>query len=143
MTPIHSDCVFCRIVAGTIPTEVIAEDENTVVFLDQSPGLPRTQLIVPRRPLQTLTHLPDHLLAPFFTQVRRATRAVEAALEAEGSFVAQNNKISQTVPHLHFHVIPRKKRDGMRGFFWPRRPYTDDTHRSDTVSRLRQAFRTL
>lgn len=139
----NSDCIFCRIASGDIPTEIIAEDEHTLVFLDVSPVFPGHLLIVPRRHFATLPDLPDELLAPLFAQVRRAARAVEIALEADGSFVAQNNKVSQTVPHLHVHVIPRKKRDGMKGFFWPRRPYADDTHRAETVAKLRAAFASL
>ncbi len=139
----NPDCVFCRIAAGAIATDIIAEDESTLTFLDQSPVFPGHLLIVPRQHFDTLLDLPDDLLAPFFSQVRRAARAVEIGLESHGSFVAINNKISQTVPHLHAHVIPRRKRDGLKGFFWPRRPYTDETHRQQIVAQLRAAYRTL
>lgn len=134
------ECVFCRIVAGEIHAEVVDEDEHTMTFLDSDPLFPGHLLIVPRAHIETLPELPDTLLQPFFTQVRRAVRIIEAALGCEGSFVAQNNKISQSVPHLHFHVIPRKKGDGMRGFFWPRKGYHDDNHRLDITDRLKRAF---
>lgn len=134
------DCIFCRIVKGDLKTDIIAEDENTLVFLDHSPVFPGHLLIVPRQHADTLLDLPDDQLTPFFGQVRRASKAVETGLGAEGSFLAINTKISQSVPHLHAHVMPRRKGDGMKGFFWPRRDYTDETHRSDVVAKLREAF---
>jgi histidine triad (HIT) family protein len=140
---VKPDCVFCRIAAGEIKTDILAEDADTLTFLDQSPMFPGHILIVPRQHVDTLLDLPDDLLAPFFAQVKRAAKAVELALEAHGSFVAINNRISQSVPHLHAHVIPRRKGDGMKGFFWPRRDYTDDSHRSEIVAKLRAAFRSL
>ena len=138
-----SDCIFCKIANGDIKADVVEEDEDTVTFLDASPVFPGHLLIVPRRHFETLADLPDNLLAPVFLQARRATQAVVAALGAEGSFMAVNNKISQTVPHLHVHVIPRRKGDGLKGFCWPRRSYTDDAHRQDFVSRLKEAFEKL
>jgi histidine triad (HIT) family protein len=135
-----TDCIFCRIASGEIATEVIAQDENTLVFLDHSPVFPGHLLIVPRKHVDTLIDLPDDQLAPFLAQVRRASKAVETGLGAEGSFVAINTKVSQTVPHLHAHVMPRKKGDGMKGFFWPRRNYSDDAHRQEIVAKLREAF---
>ncbi len=100
-------------------------------------------LIIPREHVDTLLDLPDDRMAPFLKEVQRASKAVEAALGAEGSFVAINNKVSQSVPHLHAHVIPRKKKDGMKGFFWPRRPYEGDDHRQEIVGKLREAFRSV
>jgi histidine triad (HIT) family protein len=138
-----SDCIFCKIANGDIKADVIDEDEDTVTFLDASPVFPGHLLIVPRRHFETLADLPDSLLAPVFLQARRATQAVVAGLGAEGSFMAVNNKISQTVPHLHVHVIPRRKGDGMKGFFWPRLNYTDDSHRQEVVGKLKQAFQNL
>jgi histidine triad (HIT) family protein len=138
-----SDCIFCKIASGAIKADVIEEDEDTVTFLDASPVFPGHLLIVPRRHFETLADLPDNMLAPLFLQARRATQAVVAGLGAEGSFMAVNNKISQTVPHLHVHVIPRRKGDGMKGFFWPRLNYTDDSHRQEVVDKLKQAFQTL
>ena len=138
-----TDCVFCKIARGEIKTDIVAEDETTLTFLDSSPVFPGHLLIVPREHFETLADLPDNLLAPVFAQARRATQAVVTALGAEGSFVAVNNKISQSVPHLHVHVIPRRKGDGMKGFFWPRRDYHDDSHRQEFVAKLRDAFQAL
>jgi histidine triad (HIT) family protein len=138
-----SDCIFCKIANGDIKADVIEEDEDTVTFLDASPVFPGHLLIVPRRHFETLADLPDNMLAPLFLQARRATQAVVGGLGAEGSFMAVNNKISQTVPHLHVHVIPRRKGDGMKGFFWPRLNYTDDSHRKEVVEKLKQAFQAL
>jgi histidine triad (HIT) family protein len=138
-----SDCVFCKIASGDIKADIVDQDQNTVTFLDAGPVFPGHLLIVPRRHFETLADLPDDLLAPVFRQARRATQAVVAGLGADGSFMAVNNKISQSVPHLHVHVIPRRKGDGMKGFFWPRRNYKDDSHRSEVVNNLRQAFQAL
>ena len=135
-----SECIFCRIASGEIKTDIIAEDENTLVFLDHSPVFPGHLLIIPRLHADSLLDLPDDQLAPFFGQVRRASKAVEAGLGAEGSFLAVNTKVSQTVPHLHAHVMPRRKGDGMKGFFWPRRDYRDETHRGEIVTKLREAY---
>jgi len=121
----------------------VSEAEATLTFLDTSPVYPGHLLIVPRAHLETLSDLPDGQLAPFFAEVRRASRAVEVGLGAGGSFVAINNKVSQTVPHLHAHVIPRTKGDGMKGFFWPRRNYKDPAHRDEIVAKLREAYRSL
>ena len=139
----RADCIFCKISSGEIATEIIAQDDNTLVFLDHSPVFPGHLLIIPRKHADTLIDLPDDQLAPFLAQVRRASKAVESGLGAEGSFVAINTRISQSVPHLHAHVIPRRKRDGMKGFFWPRRNYTDDTHRQEIVAKLRDAFQSV
>jgi histidine triad (HIT) family protein len=137
------DCIFCRIIQGRIHTDIIAESETTITFLDASPVFPGHLLIVPREHYATMLDLPEAETGPFFNQVRRAAKAVEAGLAAHGSFVAINNKISQTVPHLHAHVIPRVKGDGMKGFFWPRRPYNDDAHRAGIVTKLRDAYRSF
>jgi histidine triad (HIT) family protein len=139
----NSDCIFCKIARGEIKTDIVAEDANTVTFLDASPVFPGHLLIVPKEHFETLADLPETLLAPVFGQARRATQAVVSALGAEGSFMAVNNKISQTVPHLHVHVIPRRKGDGLKGFFWPRRKYTDDAHRQEFVAKLKEAFAAL
>lgn len=136
------ECIFCRIARKELATDIIDETEAMLTFLDHTPVFPGHLLVIPRQHVDTLLDLPDNLLAPFLKEVQRASKAVEAALEAEGSFVAVNNKVSQSVPHLHAHVIPRKRRDGMKGFFWPRRPYTGEDHRQEIVAKLREAFRT-
>lgn len=135
-----SDCIFCRIISGEIPAEVVYESADCIAFLDSQPLFPGHVLVVPRQHCATLSDLPDDLLAPLFGSVRKISAAVETALGAEGSFVANNNKISQTVPHLHVHVIPRSKGDGLKGFFWPRRGYTGDDHRAEVAAKLRAAL---
>ena len=116
-------CIFCDIVAGALPAEKVFEDDLTVAFLDIKPVFLGHTLLVPREHHETLADLPDELVQPLFANARMLSAAVPAALQAEGTFVAMNNKISQSVPHLHIHVVPRKRKDGLRGFFWPRRHY--------------------
>ena len=135
-----SECIFCRIVDREIPAEVVYESADCMAFLDNQPLFPGHVLIVPRQHYATLTDLPDDMLAPLFGTARQIATAMETVLGAEGSFVANNNKISQTVPHLHVHVIPRRKGDGLKGFFWPRRGYSGDDHRSEVAARLRAAL---
>lgn len=116
-------CVFCSIVAGATSADVVFEDDLHLAFLDVSPVFPGHVLVVPKRHAVTLADLEAHEIAPLFTRVRAIGIAVEAALEAQGTFVALNQKVSQSVPHLHVHVVPRTKGDGLRGFFWPRKKY--------------------
>ena len=134
-----ADCVFCKIAQGTIPAETIYEDDQCLVFLDNTPIFAGHCLICPKQHYDTLMDLAPDLLQPLFANVQMIARAVEAGLDAEGSFVAVNNKISQSVPHLHVHVIPRRKKDGLKGFFWPRRPYRDADEMRQTADALRKA----
>jgi histidine triad (HIT) family protein len=131
------DCLFCRIAAGEEPAYVVWETPDVVGFLDTRPVFVGHVLVIPRRHIPTLLELPDDLLVPLFGDVRTITAAVVAAFEAEGSFVAMNNVVSQSVPHLHVHVVPRTKGDGLRGFFWPRRTYDDKEHLAATAEKLR------
>ena len=108
-----------------------------MAFLDARPVFPGHTLVIPRRHHVTLPDLPSDELAPFFAAVQRLTVAVTTAMEAEGTFVAVNNTVSQSVPHLHVHVVPRRRGDGLRGFFWPRRPYTDDHEMATVAGRIR------
>jgi histidine triad (HIT) family protein len=117
------DCLFCRIVAGEIPVVVVFEDKNTIAFLDHRPLFPGHTLLVPREHFETLGDLPASLVGPLFTNAQLLSRVVQAAMDAEGSFVAMNNRVSQSVPHLHVHVVPRRRKDGLKGFFWPRTKY--------------------
>ncbi len=119
-------CVFCAIVAGTTPASVVLADALTMAFLDHSPVFKGHVLLVPRVHHETLTDLPPELLAPLFGNAQRIAKAVVEVLGADGTFVAMNNKVSQSVPHLHVHVVPRRKKDGLRGFFWPRQKYESD-----------------
>ena len=134
-------CIFCKIAGGEIAAEIVHENEHCIVFLDSAPLFPGHALVCPKQHFDTLMDVPSALLTPLFETAQVMARAVEAGLGAEGSFVAINNKISQSVPHLHVHVIPRRRKDGMKGFFWPRRPYASDEERSQTAELLRQAVR--
>lgn len=116
-------CLFCRIAAGDEPAEIVLEGSHVVGFLDHRPLFPGHVLLVPRRHVETLSELPNDLIEPLFAAARLLSRAVPAAMGAQGSFVAMNNAISQSVPHLHIHVVPRRKGDGLKGFFWPRHKY--------------------
>jgi histidine triad (HIT) family protein len=117
------DCLFCRIVDGEEPAYVVEETADTVSFLDTRPVFKGHVLIVPKRHLETLADLPAELVSRVFTAAQRHAVAMTTALDADGSFVAMNNVVSQSVPHLHVHVVPRRRKDGLRGFFWPRTTY--------------------
>jgi histidine triad (HIT) family protein len=117
------DCLFCRIVSGEVPAVVVFEDKNTMAFLDHRPLFPGHTLLVPREHAETLADLPVAQVGPLFENAQLLSRIVEAAMEAEGTFVALNNRVSQSVPHLHVHVVPRRRKDGLKGFFWPRTKY--------------------
>jgi histidine triad (HIT) family protein len=132
-------CVFCEIVAGKHPAAIVASDEAAVAFLDARPVFKGHVLVVPRAHVPTLTDLPAAALAPYFAVVQRLARAVEVGLGADGTFVAMNNKVSQSVAHLHTHVVPRRRKDGLRGFFWPRVPYASDDERDEFAARIRSA----
>ena len=119
-------CLFCKIAAGEIPASVVYQDANVLAFLDVSPLFPGHVLLSPREHYETLTDLPRRMAGPMMEMTQVIARAVESAVDAEGTFIAINNTVSQTVPHLHIHVVPRRRRDGLRGFFWPRQKYKDD-----------------
>ena len=135
-------CVFCAIVAGEAPAQVVLDDDDCLAFLDTRPLFPGHTLLVPRAHHETLVDLPPDLVEPLFANARRLASAVEAGLGAVGSFVAINNRVSQSVPHLHVHVVPRTPKDGLRGFFWPRTRYDDDDHAAGVAARLREALAT-
>jgi histidine triad (HIT) family protein len=119
----------------------VFEDETVVAFLDHRPLFPGHVLVLPRRHVETLTDLPPEDVGPYFVRVRRITGAVERGMAAAGSFVALNNRVSQSVPHLHVHVVPRNRKDGLRGFFWPRGRYADEAQAGEVADRLRAALR--
>lgn len=133
-------CTFCAIAAGEAPAHVVADDETVVAFLDMRPLFPGHTLLVPRQHHETLADLPSELLEPFFGWAQRLAAAMEQGLGAAGSFVALNNRVSQSVPHLHVHVVPRNRKDGLRGFFWPRTRYTSDAQADAVVERLRSVL---
>ena len=134
-----SDCVFCAIVAGGTPAHVVYGDDATLAFLDLRPVFPGHVLLVPRDHYETLTDLPPALVEPLFTAARRLAAAVQTAMEADGTFVAMNNTVSQSVPHLHVHVVPRRRKDGLRGFFWPRQRYAGEEEMEGVAARIRAA----
>src|SRR5918999_2836908 len=138
--PVMGDCVFCEIVAGERPAHIVFADDVAMAFLDSRPLFKGHTLIVPREHIETLPDLPGDLLGPFFGYAQRLAAAMETALAAAGSFVAMNNRISQSVPHLHIHVVPRNRKDGLRGFFWPRTKYASDDEAAAYAARLRDAL---
>jgi histidine triad (HIT) family protein len=131
------DCEFCRIIHGEIHRSVVFEDEISLGFLDEKPLFPGHVLVIPRGHYQTLTDLPANLVQPLFLNVRLLARAVEEGMSAQGTFVAINNRISQSVPHLHVHVVPRRQKDGLKGFFWPRNPYRSEEHLKEVQETLK------
>jgi histidine triad (HIT) family protein len=133
-------CVFCAIVAGEKPAHRVLDDAACVAFLDARPLFLGHVLVVPRRHAVTLGDLEPAEVGPLFEGARLVARAVERACEADGTFVAMNNKVSQSVPHLHVHVVPRKKKDGLRGFFWPRHTYGSEDEARATAERIRDAI---
>jgi histidine triad (HIT) family protein len=135
-----ASCVFCSIAGGEVPAYVVLDDPLAVGFLDTRPLFPGHVLLVPRGHHETLTDLPPELIGPLFERVQRMAAAVQSATGAAGSFVAVNNTISQSVPHLHVHVVPRNRRDGLKGFFWPRTTYRDDAHAADVAAAIRAAL---
>jgi histidine triad (HIT) family protein len=132
-------CPFCEIVAGSRPAHIVLDDEVVVAFLDARPLFPGHTLLVPREHLETLADLPAERLGAYFERAQRLAGAMEDVFGAAGSFVAINNRVSQSVPHLHTHVVPRNPKDGLRGFFWPRTRYADDAEAAGVAARLRAA----
>ena len=132
-------CAFCRIVAGDEAGSVVFEDGISVAFLDNRPLFPGHTLLVPREHHETLWDLPAELVEPLFANARLLSLAVREAMGAQGAFVAANNVVSQSVPHLHVHLVPRNRKDGLRGFFWPRRKYEGEDHLAETAEMVRAA----
>ena len=139
----NSSCVFCQVTKGDVAASVVFEDDISVAILDHRPLFPGHTLLLPRIHYETLADLPEPLIGQFFTNVQLLARAVETALTAEGSFVALNNHVSQSVPHLHIHIVPRRRKDGLKGFFWPRNKYQDDEHIKKTQVAIKQAISDL
>lgn len=121
------DCIFCKVVNKELAATVVFEDELTMAFLDHRPLFHGHCLLVPKQHYETLSDLPSRLIKPLFENGQLLASAVEAAMQAQGTFVAMNNRVSQSVPHLHIHVVPRRKGDGLKGFFWPRTKYASQT----------------
>jgi histidine triad (HIT) family protein len=137
-------CLFCQIGSGAVAASVVFQDETSLAFLDHRPVFPGHTLLIPKQHYETLADLPAALIQPYFAGAQLLARAVELALQADGTFVGINNRVSQSVPHLHVHIVPRRKKDGLRGFFWPRQPYKTPEEAEEvrkkiagTVDRLR------
>jgi histidine triad (HIT) family protein len=135
-------CPFCAIIAGSSPASIVHADDATVAFLDARPLFHGHVLLVPREHIETLPDLPPEAVGPFFRRAQALCVAVTEAMDAEGTFVATNNVVSQSVPHLHVHVVPRRRKDGLRGFFWPRTTYADTAERDAVAARIARALRT-
>ncbi|MBA2522903.1 MAG: HIT family protein [Solirubrobacterales bacterium] len=132
------DCTFCAILAGDLDAEVVFEDEQTLAFLDHRPLFAGHVLLVTREHHETIEDLPGELVEPLFANAKRLAGAVREAMGAQGSFVALNNVVSQSVPHLHIHVVPRNRKDGLRGFFWPRNPYEGPEQMAEAAAAIRE-----
>lgn len=122
-------CIFCQIASGALPAHIVFQNAHSLAFLDNSPLFPGHVLLCPTEHYETITDVPSALAGPLFEETQLIAKAVESAVDAEGTFIAINNHVSQTVPHLHIHIVPRRRRDGLRGFFWPRQKYKDDAAR--------------
>ncbi len=133
-------CLFCTIVAGQAPAATVLEHPDALGFLDTAPVFPGHVLLVPRVHVVTLAELPAELLGPFFAQVQRVSAALPVALGCEGTWVSMNNVVSQSVPHLHVHVVPRTRKDGLRGFYWPRQKYPDAEALATMAQRITDAL---
>jgi histidine triad (HIT) family protein len=131
------DCLFCAVVAGSESSHVVLDEPDVLAFLDHRPVFKGHVLVIPRVHVVTLPDLPVALLTPVFGAVARCAAAMVDGLGADGSWVAENNIVSQAVPHLHVHVVPRRRGDGLRGFFWPRQRYEGEEEMVDYASRLR------
>lgn len=129
-------CLFCQIVSGEVPASIVFQDDFALAFLDHRPLFPGHCLLIPKAHVETLGELPASAVAPLFGTAQLLSGAIERGLEAEGTFVAINNKVSQSVPHLHVHLVPRRRKDGLKGFFWPRGKYNDAEH----IERVRLAL---
>jgi len=140
LEPINNDCIFCQVVVGLKSATIVFEDEISLGFLDHRPLFPGHCLLVPKKHFETFADLPGELIGPFFSNLQLLARAVESGLDAEGSFVAMNNRISQSVPHFHVHVVPRRKKDGLKGFFWPRTKYASELEITEAQKRIAAAI---
>ena len=133
-------CKFCQVIAHDVASYIVFEDDVSLAFLDHRPLFPGHTLLVPKQHYETLEDLPAQLIAPFFGNVQMLARAVEQGMQAEGSLVAINNRVSQSVPHLHVHIVPRRKKDGLRGFFWPRQAHPGEAQMKQAQAAIRSAI---
>jgi histidine triad (HIT) family protein len=133
-------CIFCSIACGITPSHSIFSDSTSFAFLDKRPLFEGHSLLIPTSHVETLTDLPSHLIEPLFANAKLIAAAVQAATNADGTFLAINNKISQSVSHLHIHIVPRRQGDGLRGFFWPRRSYASEQDAIATSEEIKSAI---
>jgi histidine triad (HIT) family protein len=144
MTPLPGDrvpgCKFCDIVAHEVPTDLVLDEGQVSAFLDQRPLFPGHVLVVPRAHFETLVDLPLPLVEPLFAATRQVAAAVARAMQADGTLVLMNNRVSQSVPHLHVHVVPRSFKDGLRGFLWPRQRYENEATEAEVAAAIRAAL---
>lgn len=138
--PRDPDCVFCQIIAGETHAAIAFQDETAIAFLDTRPLFHGHLLLVPRLHHETLTDLPPEGVEPLFAAARLLAGVVEVAMDAKGTFVAMNNKVSQSVPHLHIHIVPRRPKDGLKGFFWPRTKYESTDQMAEVAARIAAAL---
>ena len=137
---VDDNCLFCRIVSEDLPATIVYEDTHSIAFLDHRPLFPGHTLLVPREHFETLGDVSPTLVEPYFKAAQLLSRVVESALEAEGTFVAMNNRVSQSVPHLHVHIVPRRRKDGLKGFFWPRTKYKGEDEMKEVQSKIRSVL---
>src|SRR5258706_15892878 len=140
MSPFSENCVFCSIARGDTPAAVVLREGGFCAFLDARPVFKGHVLVVPVEHTADLAHLPGELVGPLFEVARRVAAALERGLGAQGTFIAVNEKVSQSVPHLHVHVVPRTKGDGLRGFFWPRTKYASTDERDEVARKIAAAL---
>ncbi|HEY3592723.1 MAG TPA: HIT family protein [Polyangiaceae bacterium] len=138
--PFSDACLFCKVARGDVATHMVAESPSFLVFLDHRPLFRGHCLVIPRGHYETIDDLPEPLVGGVFLEVQRVSRALTRALGADGTFVAMNNRVSQSVPHVHAHVVPRRKKDGLKGFFWPRESYESDEAAAATAAAIRAAL---
>ena len=140
---VEDNCLFCRIVSGEVAATLVYVDKNAIAFLDHRPLFHGHTLLVPRDHIETLVDLPQELIGPFFKAAQSLAQGVEYAMKAEGTFVAMNNRVSQSVPHLHVHIVPRRRKDGLKGFFWPRTKYKDEEEMKAVAKEIAGALQEL
>src|SRR6266446_10464351 len=142
-SPLYKDCLFCKIARGEVAARIVFEDDDNLAFLDHRPVFPGHSLLIPKQHFETFGDLPAPLIESFFRSAQLLARAIESAMNAHGTFVAINNRVSQSVPHLHTHVVPRRRKDGLKGFFWPRQPYKSETEVEAVQEKIRKAVAEL
>lgn len=139
----NSSCAFCRITREEVSARIVFEDAISSAFLDHRPVFHGHCLLIPKEHYETLADLPARMVEGLFRNAQLLTRAVESAMTADGTFVAINNRVSQSVPHMHVHIVPRRRKDGLKGFFWPRHPYASEDEAAAVQSSIRNAIANL